>query len=246
MKRQIILSLLVIAITVFFSCDEVFRERIRGNGVGKTENRNVKGFSSVDVSGAMDVYVMQDSSTSVKVEADENLLQYIVTENDNGTLVIRYEEGVELRPKKGIRIYVSNPVYREFEASGACNYFGENRISSTESIRIHVSGACDAAMEVKAPKVKVDLSGAGTISLRGETKDFEVDGSGSTNIKCFDLMAENTHVDISGAGSAQVFASVKLDVEVSGAADVKYKGNPAINQSVSGAGSVKKAETSNL
>lgn len=242
MKRQIILSLLVIASTTFFSCDEVFRERIRGNGISKTESRDIKGFSSVDVSGAMDVYVTQDSVTSVKVEADENLLQYIVTENDNGTLNIYFEHGVNLRPKKAIRVYVSNPVYREFEAAGACNYFGETRISSAENIRIHVSGACDATMEVKAPKVKVDLSGAGTISLRGETKDFEVDGSGSTTIKCFDLMAENVNVDISGAGSAQVFASVKLDVDLSGAADVKYRGNPTINQSVSGAGSVKKAE----
>ena len=242
MKRQIILSLLVIASTTFFSCDEVFRERIRGNGISKTESRDVKGFSSVDVSGAMDVYVTQDSVTSVKVEADENLLQYIVTENDNGTLNIYFEYGVNLRPKKAIRVYVSNPVYREFEASGACNYFGETRISSAENIRIHVSGACDATMEVKAPKVKVDLSGAGTISLRGETKDFEVDGSGSTNIKCFDLLAENTKVDMSGAGNAEVFASVSLTGEISGAVDILYKGNITPDIRKSGAGSVKKAE----
>ena len=45
---------------------------------------------------------------------------------------------------------------------------------------------------------------------------------------------------MSGAGDAEVFASVKLDVEVSGASDVKYKGNAAVSQDVSGAGSVKK------
>ena len=169
-------------------------------------------------------------------------MQYIVTENDNGTLNIYFEHGVNLRPKKAIRVYVSNPVYREFEASGACNYFGETRISSAENIRIHVSGACDATMEVKAPKVKVDLSGAGTISLRGETKDFEVDGSGSTNIKCFDLLAENTKVDMSGAGNAEVFASVSLTGEISGAVDILYKGNITPDVRKSGAGNVKKAE----
>ncbi|MBK8952470.1 MAG: hypothetical protein IPM85_09460 [Chitinophagaceae bacterium] len=66
MKRQIFLSLLIIATTAFFSCDEVFRERIRGNGISKMESRDVTGFSSMDVSGAMDVYVTQDSVTSVK------------------------------------------------------------------------------------------------------------------------------------------------------------------------------------
>jgi len=58
-------------------------------------------------------------------------------------------------------------------------------------------------------------------------------------------MAENTQVELSGAGDAQVFASVKLDVRVSGAADVKYKGNATVSQSVRGAGSVKKVETPN-
>jgi Putative auto-transporter adhesin, head GIN domain len=52
---------------------------------------------------------------------------------------------------------------------------------------------------------------------------------------------ENTKVDISGAGSAQVFASVKLDAEVSGAGSVTYKGNAVnVSQHVSGVGSVNK------
>jgi len=57
------------------------------------------------------------------------------------------------------------------------------------------------------------------------------------------MKAENTKVDISGAGSAEVYASVKLDAEVSGAGSIKYKGNAGnVIQQVSGAGSVKKAE----
>ena len=50
-------------------------------------------------------------------------------------------------------------------------------------------------------------------------------------------------MDISGAGSAEVYASVKLDAEVSGAGTVRYKGNATnVSQHVSGAGSVNKVE----
>lgn len=93
-----------------------------------------------------------------------------------------------------------------------------------------------------APKVEADLSGAGSLTLSGQTKDFNVDGAGSTDIKCFDLQSENTDIKLSGAGDANVFASVKLDVRVSGAADVKYKGNATVSQEISGAGSVKKVD----
>ena len=57
-----------------------------------------------------------------------------------------------------------------------------------------------------------------------------------------DLLTENTRVDISGASSADVFASVKLDVQASGASGVKYRGAAAVTQDVSGASNVKKVD----
>jgi hypothetical protein len=78
--------------------------------------------------------------------------------------------------------------------------------------------------------------------LKSQTKDFTVRGSGSTEIKSFGLLAENVEVRISGAGDADVFASVKLDVTVSGAGSIRYKGNPTVNQKMSGAGNIKKVD----
>jgi hypothetical protein len=50
-------------------------------------------------------------------------------------------------------------------------------------------------------------------------------------------------VHISGAGDAEVFASVKLDAHVTGAGDIRYKGNPPqVIHNTSGAGSIQKAD----
>ena len=239
-----ILFATVICTLALSSC-HFFNKGIRGNGVIKSQTRNVTGFNSIHVSGSTDVYVKQDSVFSVRVEAEENLLEYLITETDGSTLSIHQKEGTNLNPTKSIKVYVSGPMFKHFEASGACDIYTENQLSSNETVSINLSGSCDVKMELKAPEVKADLSGAGTVTLKGETKDLKLDGSGSTDIKCFEMLAENTHLEISGAGDAEVFANVKLDVHVSGAADVKYKGNGAVNQEVSGAGSVKKVETPN-
>ena len=220
----------------------MMKDKVRGNGTIKTENRTAGTFTGVDVGGNFDLYVKQDSTRSVRIEADENLMQYIEVKMDGDKLVVQPKDGYNLSGSKQIKVYVSSPVLNKLEASGACDIIGENKITSTETMYIDLSGASDVKLELKAPKVETTSSGAGSISLKGETKDFSVDGSGSTDINCFELMAENTTVELSGAGDAQVFASVKLDVQVSGAADVKYKGNATVNQSVSGAGSVKKVE----
>lgn len=240
MKKIFLFSFVILLFAT--GCREMFGKRIRGNGHISTEARTSSPFHSVDVSGAIDVYVRQDSAHSIKVETDENLLEYVEVYNEAGTLHIHEREHVNLRPSRSIRVYVAGPDFKRFEASGACDIFSENRVNGSEKIEIDLSGASDVKMELKAPKVDAELSGAGTIELKGETRDFYVNGSGSTDVRCFDLMAENVEVKISGAGDANVFASVKLDVRVSGAGSVKYKGSASVNQSITGAGSVKKAD----
>jgi hypothetical protein len=232
------LALLIIA----SGCREIFGKRIRGNGNIQSETRSSSSFNSVQVSGAIDVYVRQDSVNSIKVETDENLLQYVEVHNENGTLYIHESDGVNIRPSRSVKVYVAGPDFQRLKASGACKIISENKVNGSGTVEIDLSGASDVRMDLNAPKVNAELSGAGTIDLKGETKDFYVRGSGSTDIKCFDLKAENVEIRISGAGDADVFASVKLDVHVSGAGSVRYRGNASVNQKISGAGSVKKTD----
>lgn len=223
-------------------CREIFAKRIRGNGNVSTENRQVANFNSVDVSGAIDVYVSQSPESSIRIEGDDNLLEFIEVYEEGGTLKIHTRRGVNINPSRSMKVHVSNPEWKGFEASGACNIIGRDLIKTTGNVKIDLSGASDVDMQLDAPRIETEVSGAGSVKLSGKTRDFTVDGSGSTSVRCFGLLAENVRVDISGAGDAEVFASVKLDVDVSGAANVAYKGNAAVTQDISGAGSVKKRD----
>ncbi|MBS1918913.1 MAG: DUF2807 domain-containing protein [Bacteroidetes bacterium] len=240
MKRILILSFL--SVVVLSSCWNVFGKRIHGDGAIKTENRDITGYNSIDASGDFDVYVKQDSVSSVKIETDENLLRYIIIRTEGNILKIYPRSNYNLRPSGSIKVYVSGPEFKHFEASGACDYYTENKISSTDNISIDLSGSCDAKMELNAPKISAEISGSGSVTLKGETKELSVDGSGSSDFKCFDLMAENVSIVITGSGDADVFASVKLNVDVSGSGSVQYKGNATVNQRVRGSGSVKKVD----
>jgi hypothetical protein len=240
MKRLVVLAFL--AAFLFSSCNYFSGKRIKGSGNVISQTRTVSGFTGIDVSSAIDVYVTQDSSYSVKVETDDNLQEYIIIREENGRLYIKQENNTSLNSSGKIKVYVSAPKLDRFYASGACNIIGQNKITVDDKVDIHLSGACDARLEIKAPSVSADLSGSTSLALKGETKDFHVSGSGSTEVSCIDLLTENTSIDISGAGNAEVYASVKLDIELSGAASVKYKGNASVEQNTSGAASVKKID----
>jgi hypothetical protein len=137
-------------------------------------------------------------------------------------------------------VYVSAPLYKEIEVSGACDIIGDGPINNSGDLGLHVSGSGEINMQVMAPKVYAEVSGSGTIGLKGQATNFEAHVSGSGDIRCFDLVTDNTRLDISGASDVEVTANKQLNIEASGSSDVRYKGAANVSQSISGSGSVKR------
>ena len=204
MKKIALFSLIILV----GGCREIAGERVKGSGHVITENRTASGFNNVDISGAIDVYVKQDSVSSVKVEADDNILEYIQVHSDGSTLEIYTENNIRLKPTNKIKVYISNPQYKEIQVSGASTIRCENEITSADAIDIGLSGASDGRLELNAPKISVHLTGASNTSIKGKTKDFEGSASGASEIRGFDLLSENADVDASGASHIEIFASV--------------------------------------
>lgn len=239
MKNLVFLSLVILVTST--GCREFAGRRERGSGHITTETRSTSGFNSVNVSGAIELYVKQDSSTSVKIETDDNVQQYIIVENNGETLDIYTESGINIRSSRRVKVYVSSPLFKHLEASGACSLNSENLLTSNDELSIQLSGASKGNIEINAPTVGVNMSGASHISLKGTTKNFSVDASGASDANCFDLLSENTTVDLSGASHADVYASVSLTGQASGASHVAYKGNANPNVDKSGASGVSKS-----
>jgi hypothetical protein len=235
---------IALALTVSLgSCRHFMGKRIHGNGNIKTEDRSVSSFKNVDVSGAAKVMVSQGDQHSVKVEGDENLLQYIEVEQEGDKIRIKERPGFNLQPSGDIRVYVTAPVFNNIDASGASDIIGQTKISNPEEMKMHISGAGNIKMELDAPRLTFRMSGAGSIYIKGQTKELELEMSGAGSAHFYDLLSENTRVSLSGVGSAEVYASVKLDASVSGVGSIDYKGNATdVNQHVSGVGSVHKAD----
>ena len=240
--KKLVLILMVVAITAS-SCQYMMGKKVNGNGNIKTQEHSVSSFKNVQVSGAVDLYVSQGDIKPVKIETDENLQQYIEVSQEGNRVIIKFKDGFNLRPSDKIKAYVSAPLYNTIDVSGASNINGQTKIVNAENMTLQVSGAGDINMEINAPAINAEVSGAGAVNLKGETKTFDLNLTGAGKAHCYELLSENTKVDISGAGDADVYASIKLDAQVSGAGNVTYKGGATnVAQQVSGAGSVKKVD----
>lgn len=237
---RIFYTALVFSWVALSSCRYFGGERIYGDGHIVTQQKTAASFNSVDVSGAIKVHVRQESAPSIKVEADQNLMEYIDVYNEGSTLVIKERKGYNLKASKDIIVYVAAPEFKNIEVAGACDIISDGTISGTQPLEMHVSGAGDITMQVALPRVNAEVSGSGSINLKGQATDFSAHVSGSGDVRCFDLITDNTKLDLSGASDVQVTANKQLDIDASGASSISYKGNANVNQKISGAGSVKK------
>jgi len=233
----------IVLITTFVvsSCD-ILDRRIEGNGHTVTEQRNVRDARRIHLSGNFDVVLTPGATTSLKIDADDNLLPYIVTNEEGGKLVIKTRDNTNLSSHNDIKVTVTTDKLEEISLSGAGSIKGTDKFIGGDALSLDVSGAGSINLDVNTPKVTSHLSGVGSINISGETKDADLHISGVGSFKGSSLKAENVKVQLSGTGSAYVFASTALDVSISGIGSVNYSGNPTVTQHVSGLGSVKKVD----
>jgi hypothetical protein len=238
--RKLFFSL--VALMFFISACRFGGRQVRGNGHITSQQRTVTNFEGISVAGDLDVYFTAGAAYSVKIEADENLMEYIETENDGDVLQIQTRNRYNLRSSSPIKIYVTAPTLDAVEVTGSGKFIAQSKIASSKNVKIEVTGSGDARLDVDAPEVTTQITGSGDIRVTGNTRKLDGEINGSGNIKCFDLLSEETRIEINGSGDAEVFASKQLKIDINGSGDVAYKGSPSISQNSSGSGSVRKVE----
>jgi hypothetical protein len=237
------LFLLGVGLILFFSCRYIGGKRIRGNGNLITQERAVTGYEGIDNYGSFDITLVPSSATSVKVEAEENLQQYIETHVVGNRLQIRTKNRYNIRPRRNIKITVSGPVFTSITTNGSGNIVGQGPLNTNNGrVSLKVAGSGNIDVEMNASRVDSKIEGSGNIYVKGTSREFEAGVYGSGNIRAANLQSEDSKVQIAGSGNVEVYATNKLDVEVMGSGEVKHRGSAQVNASITGSGSVKKID----
>lgn len=241
MNKLFSLSLLSFVV-LLSSCNFIGGKKVRGNGNVVTQDRSVSTFSGVKSAGSLDIVLVNGPAQSVKIEAEENLQEYIETNVDGDVLTVRTREGYRISPRKDLKIYVTSPALRDVKVVGSGNITSQGAISSSNELKFSINGSGDIDVNVDAPKVEAEISGSGDMKLQGTVKTFDSQINGNGDIHAMDLKAEEAKVEINGSGDAEVFGSVKVEVVVRGSGDVAYKGNGQVISDIKGSGSVTKRD----
>ena len=185
--------------------------------------------------GSFDVFVRNAGEPALEITGDDNLLRYVRTNVDNGTL--RIDATRNLRPHTSIRIHVSTPKLVAVAVSGSSRV-GIQR-SDAEKFELDLSGSGVVVAEIHARELDAAVSGSGSARLDGEAERVDASVSGSGDLDLSEVRARVGRVGVSGSGDAVVHASDRLDTSVSGSGSIRYLGQPRVTKKISGSGTVR-------
>jgi hypothetical protein len=232
MKRGIILSVIIVAMTVATGFS-------KGQSVVK-ETRNLSGFKKVSFGVSGDLYVNLGSEFKVVLEGEKSLLEDIITEVSGGRLVIK-KENWRLNMNERVTIYITMPGIEGLSVSGSGRAEIKDAVKA-ENLALSVSGSGKLyTTDISIGSLDCGISGSGDIIIggNGNATKADISISGSGNYSGESLKIESAEISISGSGNCTCNVTGNLRASVSGSGNVTYYGSPKIDARVSGSGHVR-------
>lgn len=216
------------------------------------ESRNVGDFSGVQVSTGVIVNFKQENPTSVKVIADADKLQYIVTKVDNGVLKVYVDNKGQKNLKfKNISVNVSSPRIDNIKTSSGAIFNAINTINE-KTVSVDLSSGSVINGDFNSDNTKMELSSGAVINSTINTKQIAVKASsgavanlnGRVNAGSIDVSSgavcnsekfqfNELEAEATSGGVVTGNVAERLKATASSGGSIKYKGNPRVDANIS-------------
>jgi hypothetical protein len=216
---------------------------LKGSGIIVTKTIEVSKIDAIDLKGSMNIIVTQGNNQEIKIETDDNILQYVEYKVVNSKIVFNIKDN---KPYTGIsatklNIYLTLEQLKEIKNYGSGD-FTINNLIIKESLKIENNGSGDfKGNNFTGEKIEINNSGSGNFIFQGKINNLEISNFGSGNINTFNLNSDIINVNNSGSGNLKVYAEKEISLKNNGSGNIEYKGNAFLKSlNSSGSGKVKK------
>jgi len=187
-----------------------------GSGRIATQVRHVSDCRGINLRYAGNVFLTQDTEQSILIEADDNIIDQVVAQADNGILDVGLPG--KSNSDMTIKIYVSLKTIENLSIEGAGNITAQNHF------------ACDGLTCL--------INGSGNITIEGSGSSLDCTINGAGNIDAFGFQVNNCVARVNGAGNCLVDVTQNLDASITGVGNITYGGNPQVKSSITGIGRI--------
>ena len=129
MKNYITLTVISLALVFSTSCSKD-NNCVSGSGGSVSRDYSTSYFNALSISGEADVYIVKDSVNSLRIEAQENVLNVLNVETKGQTLTIGEDNC--FRNARRLKVFISTPSLVGLSSSGSVDISSSNTFTESD------------------------------------------------------------------------------------------------------------------
>lgn len=220
---KLIVLLLTLSLT---SCNGNLNliDGIDGSGNVVTEKRNIETpFTKIQASTGVEVILEQGSPSEVEVEVDDNLMKYIVTRVENGTLIVKIDGNINTMESAIVR--VKTKTIEGLESSSGASIKTINKLSGT-SVGLKTSSGSTIQADLEYEKVSCESTSGSEIKVSGKALTLDTKSSSGSEINAKELASNEITAQSTSGSSTTVNPIVLLNAKASSGSSIDYVKEP--------------------
>jgi len=207
------------------------REKIEGSGNVITKDFTVKSFDDLFANGIYNLHLSQGDKESLKIEAEDNLMNLFIVENEGSTLKISMKKDVDIRSKKKMNVYVTFKNLKNMNLSMVGGTSSDEQLKFSD-LKFKNQSVGSVNLDMALQTLHLENESVGTLKLTGSAENAVIKSNSVGSVQAADFVVQKMEIDNNGVGSATVNAEKELKVSDSFLGKVSNKGNASPKKKV--------------
>jgi hypothetical protein len=194
--------------------------------------KELPAFDDVELHSVFDVYLIQDSTYSIKIEADEEMINSIFFEVENHILSVRNKQNAKwVKPESNkVKLFITAAGLKRITAFETCSIQTVNTLSVDEF-------AIVMAPSPKLTEINLDLDCGyfnywnnyqcgGKLILKGSATNIRLTIFSLMAVDAKALTSDNALVTTYSHGDCELMVNRRLEYSIHGEGNILLQGNP--------------------
>jgi hypothetical protein len=195
------------------------------------ESRELANITGVQLAMQGTLHIMLGSSENLRIEAEDNLMEYIQTNLRASNLVIETRQGINLNNTRPIDYYLTVKRLNSIVISSSGDIDTGDLQSDSFSVTIN------SVSNLMSDSISVRISSSGDLEIKGgQVQNQNITISSSGEYRARSLTSVDANVTLTSSGEATIRVSDHLSGRLSSSGDIYYIGSPDLNVSTSSSG----------
>jgi hypothetical protein len=203
--------------------------RIEGSGNVITKDITVKSFDELNASGVFNLLLSQGDKESLKIEADDNLMDLFIIENEGSTLKIKMKKNSNFNSKKQLKVYVTFKTLKSMDLGMVGVTSSDDKLKFTD-LKLRNQSVGSVSLNMTLQTLNMENQSVGSVKLEGSAENAVVKNNSVGSINAGNFVVQKMDIENNGVGSATVNAEKELKYSDSFLGKVSNRGNATVKK----------------